>query len=192
MDLTTIERVKAHIGKSTPDMDGTLSILITATSAMVERYLRRHVQSTSRTEYYDVAPATCRVFLRGVPVTTITTIHNDDLREYGSSTLIDSDDYTITERIGEVAFDYILEPGTNALKVVYTGGMAASTGAFIAAFPEVAYAVELQTIEAYRRRGIAGASASTLDGGSTTFVGQHRFLDHVREILDMYALRVPV
>lgn len=192
MDLTTITRVKTHLAKVDSSYDALLGNLITSTSAMVEKYLRRHAQATSRTEYYHVDPFCRAIFLRGVPITSITSVYNDSEREYGSSTLISSDDYGYVGRTGEVSFDYYLECGTEAVKITYTGGMAATAAAFVDAYPDIAYATELQIAEDFRRRGIAGATAINLDGGSTSFVGQLKMLEHVREILDQHALRVGV
>jgi hypothetical protein len=174
LDMTTLTRVKAILAEGVDSRGDTLlAQLITEVSAVAESFMRRQALSASTTEYFDVGPIMTRFQVRGYPITSVTTIHNDPDRAYGSSTLVSSDDYAAYSDIGQIAFDYAMSVGNRALKIVYIGGMATSTANFITAFPDITRAIEAQVVHEFRRRKDPQDGTSVgqfLPGGGMTFL----------------------
>lgn len=168
MDLTTIERVKLRVDLSYTDetQDALLSRLVAGVSAEVERRLDRHVLSTSRTVQANVRAGQGAVALRGYPITSITSIWNDRERDFGDETVLASSDYFADTTSGIVYFEVTLVGGPGVLKITYTGGMAASTDAFMAAYPDIAEAVDQRCAQLYQRRAEIGVTNVAGPGGS--------------------------
>lgn len=175
MDLTKQERLIALMGEKEwrPEWASILSQIITGISAEVEEALHRHVLVASRTVVCDVDRHARSVSLKGYPITSVTTIKSDTSRAFGSGTEIDTDLFSIDSQAGVINFDFELQWGPGALEVVYTGGMAADTNAFIAAFQDIAYAVDIQVFYEWQRRenpGLTNQNPSDFGGGSSYFV----------------------
>ena len=90
-DLTTIEAVKLMTGANTED-DSRTQELITKASFFANNYTGRILASQTFTEYYDGDGSTI-LFLNNYPITSVTTVHQDSDRAFGSDTLIDATDY---------------------------------------------------------------------------------------------------
>lgn len=190
MDMTTLPRLKERmegLDGTTNTKDIVLQRLITALSKRAEKYLNRHIESTSRTEYFDVLTSQNVVTVRGVPISSITSIHNDTVWDFGSSTEVSSTYYTYQADTGEICFDMTqLSAGNRVLKVVYTGGMAASTTAFISSYPDLTDAIEMQIIAAFQDRRNYGLATMALQGTAVTYQPPGRWIPEVREVLDLY------
>lgn len=169
MDLTTTARVKTLGSITTSDQDALIGVLVTAVSARIERYLGRHVESTSRTEYYDVEAGQHVFYLRGYPISSVTSVKNDEDWDFDNIDEIASSEFTTvgSDFTGRLVVDEAVTPiaGKQALQVVYTGGMAADAASFIAAFPDVALAADQQILHEYQRRKQLGIVSSS--------IGQH-------------------
>lgn len=188
-DLTTATRVKTYLEGADTSKDTLIGQLITGVSVRMERRLNRYVDaSAARTEYFDLAPGQRTVFLKGYPIASVTSIHNDPYdRAYAASTLIASTDYTIELEDGRIAFPYYAPTtGQRALKIIYTGGMAATTAAFITAFPEIALACDWQVVHEFHNRTAPGASSVAIGGASIGFVSGLDWLPIVKEAIDGY------
>lgn len=168
--------------------DSAISRLIAAVSAQAEVAMNRKALVVSGDiEYFDVYPGNCRFLLPRYPVTSVASVYNDWDRTFGSSTLIDSGDYDIEEASGILTIDKVgLTPGAGALKVTYTGGMGASTSAFMAAYPAIAGAVATEVAFRFQNRQTIGKIAVTMSSGSVTLGSNKLFLDSVQEVFDMY------
>ncbi|MDP9136445.1 MAG: hypothetical protein M3N56_16645, partial [Actinomycetota bacterium] len=68
------------------------------------------------------------------------------------------------------------------VQVVYTGGMAANTAAFITAFPRIAGAVENEVINRYNRRKKPDGSV-VIAGNTAAYEKQIQHLDDLYEAL---------
>jgi hypothetical protein len=78
--------------------------------------------STSRTEYFD-GDGGNTLHVKAYPITAVTTLYVDPDRDYGSSTLVDSDDYTYYGPEGTIKTDgALLAGGWKSIKLTYTGG----------------------------------------------------------------------
>ena len=189
MDLTTAARVKVLLNETGSTLDTTIAQLITGISGRMERYMNRHADSSAaRTEYFDLMPGQRRIFLKGVPVTSVTSIHNDPIdQSFGTTTLIASTNYVTDLQDGSVTFhQYRPLYGAKALKVISTGGLAASAAAIITTYPEIALACDWQVVHEFHNRMSPGASSVGIGGASVALVSGLDWLPTVKQTLDGY------
>lgn len=172
MDLTTTTRVKARITVDASDVqyDALLSSLIARASAEAERIMNRKAEAISRTAQFDVSVSMRSLSLPAYPVSSITTIWNDRERDFGNETTIATADYYSDDAAGLVYFEVALAPGPGVLKITYTGGMGASTAAFIAAYPDIAEAIDERVAQLWQRRDEIGLTGVTGAQGSVSRV----------------------
>ncbi len=183
MNLTTRDRVTNALMLGGVESSTTLSTanativdqLIAVVSARVEAFLDRHVESAARTEYLDVAWGQRIFILRAYPVTAVTGVWYDPYQAWASTSAVDTDEYrspiygggpilSIDRRLN-YSWENVQD---RALKVTYTGGMAADDIAFIAAYPDIAGAVDQQIVYEYQRRRDLGAQSIAGDAGNVT------------------------
>ncbi len=120
--LTLLATVQAYAGGAT-EADNTLERLINGASEMLNALTNRKLKARSLTEYYD-GDGSNVILLRQRPCNSVTTLHDDTLRSWGSSTLVDSGDYTIVADEGRVyATGTSFSTGVKVLKIVYNGGL---------------------------------------------------------------------
>lgn len=190
MDLTTTARVKTLGSITSSDQDALLGVLVTAVSARIERYLGRHAEETSRTEYYDVEPGQHVFFLRGYPIASVTSVKNDEDWDFANTDEITSTEFTIigSDHTGRLVIDDAVTPiaGKNALQVVYTGGMGTDTSDFISNFPDVALAADQQTLHEYQRRKQLGIVSSSIGQHSASVEFGVDLLPIVKRALNPY------
>lgn len=181
MNLTTVERIRALVmaGANMPGQDlnastvAALNQIISEVSAQAEAELDRYAQTGERTEYLDIEPGQCVFSLRAYPVSAVAGIWYDPEQEW-SGDAIAANLYRspVYDRNGLLRLDYQLNwsdiPRQRALKVTYTGGMAADTAAFMAAFPDITSAVSQQVYYLWTRRHDLGLSSSSGIGGTVT------------------------
>ncbi len=177
MDLTTQERLIAVMGEQNYQAAYAtfFAQLIAGVSKQVEKALRRHVQAVSRTVDCDVIRHSRSLSLRGYPISEVASILNDASRSFGSGTVISADLYYVDLLAGIVSFDFQLQQGPGALRIEYTGGMAADTAAFITAHPELVMAIDQQIYYLWSRRdnpGVINKNPSDFGGGASYFVSE--------------------
>lgn len=203
MDLTTRARVKVLLqGAAGTTQDSLLDQLITAESAKVEKYLDRGIEYLARTEFFNVAPGQSVFRLGAWPGIDTTpanfVVYNDvahasaSYTQFPSTTEIDEANYAIDAERGLLLFHYQLpQPGPKTLKVTYSGGMHSTlTGAskvtnFVAQFPDLAYATELQVVAGFNSAKQPSASGFTDAAGSVTYQTLD-LLPQVKRTLDRY------
>ena len=194
-ELTTVQLVKNILGMGESDTqdDTAMGVLIRGQSKAIETYLDRHFERTSRTVYFDVEDGQHTWWLLGILVTTITGVWHDTLREFGDSTLVDSDNYTCDEESGELTIDKLtMSSGDRVLKVTYTGGMATTEVKLQADYPDLAQACALQVAYTIQRRDSLGVQSFSAPGGAVAiwpgagFVAPANWLPQVRQILDQH------
>lgn len=172
IDLCELADVKTYLGITDTSEDTLLGALIDSASQAIERYCRRKFKQETLTEYHD-GMEVGKLALRRAPINSITTIHDDTDREYGSGTLVDSDNYTYYAQSGIVVFDgdIVMQDGNKNVKVVYSGGFGATT----AALPEdLQLACQILTAALWTRakQGAAGIESETTEGYSVKWRGE--------------------
>lgn len=173
--MTTLARVKQLIAPiQSTDHDALITEMIASVSAEVESFLSRWALVDQRYEYHSVQDVFSRRFwLRGYPIVSIDEVKNDPDWDWDAASAIDAENYTSdgSERSGKLLFSTSLAllPGQNALRVQYTGGMAADTAAFVAAFQDLAGAVDQQVAYEFQRRLEMGATASSVGGHNVAY-----------------------
>ena len=158
MDVTTLDRMRAWMDEKQFSSTSLLNQMITGFSAHLERELGRYLEASERTIYLDVNEGNRVFFLKGYPFSSAPTVYEDTSRAFtGSAT--STDDYDITQHAldqGRLEFDYAPSAGPSSIKVVYTGGLAATTAALISAYPDFVTACERQLWWMWKQRGMLG------------------------------------
>ena len=133
MLLTSFNRVRRFIGDDEGNVKADsvtyrriLLDWITAVSSMVQTYLNRNIESTSRTEYFDVNYKQQVYYPLAYPITTITSVKVDSTGLFdGSESTLTTDDYYIGGDNSTLNLVYIERfTRRKGLQLVYTGGMA--------------------------------------------------------------------
>lgn len=209
IDCTTIARVKAHLPGTDAGSDAVLALLISSVSARMEAECYRWFQSTERTEVYPLRQPARLITLKGSPVTatdsrgvslaSFTVKASSSLSFSASPTLTRNTDYLLEQDRGVLRMLTDLDTFTGGLRtrpiapayvqVLYTGGLAADTTAFVAAYPDLAIACEMQVVHEFRRRTNAGAGDAQAGDSSFTHSADLALLTTVREALRPYKRR---
>jgi len=192
MDLTTLARVKLAIEKSLTTDDSALSQLISEVSAAAEREMNRAAETKARTEFFDTL--TNLVWVQSVPLLgygdsacVITKVSYDVSWVWPTTSVVDATSYYLDLKTGLLYFRRGFSAGPRALKVEYTGGMEGTAADFVAAYPDIAQAVEQQVVHLWQTRGHLGLQSVNFEGGAISS-GQEsaRWLDYPKRILKFY------
>lgn len=189
IELTTLAAVRA-LGTwdaGDTDDDAALSLLITQYATTFEKDLCRHTQAQAYTEVYRVPQAEKIVTLRGAPVTAVTSVKYSGNKDWANETALtetdewvqDADEATI-----QLLFQTRLNPGW--AQIVYTGGMATNTAAFLTAFPDLSGACAAQVFYHWQRAREAPEGNVTVGGGSTSFTSALKLLTWVKEAVELH------
>lgn len=192
MDITTVARVKETSASSWADTDEdvVLAQLVSAVSTQFEKYLRRHVEVTARTEVYRLRKWQGLVRVKGWPITSVSSVKYHDTQDFSSVTALTANsDYVVDTSAGtfDLLFGASNSPGF--LQVISTGGMATNQTTFAATYPDIVHAADLQILEQWRRRNTPGGNVTNGPSG-TAFDGQLKLLDFVTDVLDQYRAEV--
>lgn len=171
LDVTTVARVKSFMQDEiagTTANDATIQQMITSISAIFERKMNRFIRRQAYVDFPNVRQGQKSLYLRAFPVTAITDVRYDLQRDFGAETILDPGSYDLVDTDGILVMDRIaLQEGVKLLKATYTGGMAATTAAFISDYPDLAMAAEaLVAFWMRRKRKIEASSSSSSGGGS--------------------------
>jgi len=190
MDLTTEARARILIedrGDYAVGASTFIGKLVTLYSYQAEEYLRRTVTAATYTEHFNVRSGQAVFQLKAYPISAVSAVYSDSSRSFDSSSLISSDDYTYDPDTGTLFIDKVSLPtGPRSLKIVYVGGMATNTTAFIVRFPEVSEAIDMQIAYHWNRRSNLGENSVSLPDASRTFTGQINWLAMSRLVLDKH------
>ena len=182
MYLTTLSQVKALLELAETDWDGLLEEVIAAVSQRAGTYCNREFEHKERVEYHDGGGR--YLYLKGLPVISISAIHGSDTWEWDEGSLVPADHYQLLNA-GMVAYRFGAWPyGPKALKVTYTGGYA---GDGVPADLEMA--VRTQAAYDFKRRKDIGLESVSFPDGSIQKVSSGEFLSMVKQVLDRYRIR---
>lgn len=187
MSLTTLANCKAFKNVTGTAHDAELARLILVVDEFCNAHCNRKLEQATVTEYHSARRGQTVLILRQPPVASITSIHDDTERVYGSETLIAAADYVLEDAdAGIVRFDGTsLQQGINNVKVVYPGGFAAGSSA-LKLLEQAAIELVWLTRDLGDKALLGVQAKQIADGSITTF--QRSRLEAVREILDRYRL----
>jgi hypothetical protein len=123
MKLTDKADVKLLIKRTDSAQDTLIDAIIDGISNDVEVFCNREFEEKARTERFDPNGSSV-LFLPCTPITTLTSIKEDDLWVFGSDTVIDPSEYTFNAVTGRITFSRPLSTCPESVQVVYTGGYA--------------------------------------------------------------------
>lgn len=129
VDLTTRAKVKAHMRTSATTWDAAIDQLLPEVSEAIRQHCNvLDFASIAHTEQYDGHGQESLV-LRNRPVASVTSLHDDPDRAFGSDTLIDADDYYTDLKAGIIKLDGgVFDRSVGGIKVVYTAGHSSVPG----------------------------------------------------------------
>ncbi len=120
-DLTTLEKVRDHLGIVSSDADTVLARLITSSSAWVESRLGQEVLTRTITETRD-GDGTGLLLLQQYPVQSVTSVTVDAVAVSARAT-VDGDGWVRDGRRLELIGD-VFTKGTQNVVIVYSAGVA--------------------------------------------------------------------
>ena len=182
MDLTTLDQVKALLEQTEDNWDALITELIGAVSARCASYCNRDFERVERVEYHDGGGQ--YLFLKTLPVATISSIYASDTWEWEEESLVEADQYQLLSA-GLVAYRFGAWPyGPKALKVTYTGGYGED-----AVPADLEMAVRTQVAYDFKRRKDIGLESVSFPDGSIQKMSSGEFLSSVKQVLDRYRIR---
>lgn len=186
MLITTLANVKQllSIEPSNTGDDVRINSFVLAVSAAVEKHLMRFIETVERTQYFDVERSSKEFYLEAYPISAIA-VYNDYARGFTSA--ISADNYSIRGGNGRLVIDkQTLEEGYDALKVVYTGGLASSQSALQSAYPDIEMAARIQCALWYKSKDIINLTSQTVQGVGQTNYKSMKLDAAVVEMLEPY------
>jgi len=126
-ELTTISKIKEFLGKTSADESDDILIykILKRITKEIEKKCNRTFYAATVTEYHR-GNGKSELLIRRPPINSITSIHIDSDREWGSDTQIDADDIIISdEEAGKVILDgdvFDKSDDVENVKIVYSGG----------------------------------------------------------------------
>lgn len=178
LPLTTLAKVKLHKGLAGPGQDPLIEDLILEVSDDAQKILRRHTEAKRRTEVYEL-PVNQRVLsVDGFPISGSVTLYYAPTRDFTGIDVLDTSDYQVIAERGQIEFSglsFFYNPGY--VQIIYTGGMASDTAAFILAEPRIAGACTREVINRLNR-------AASPEGNVTSTGSQLAYHDAIKPLED--------
>jgi len=183
--LCTKDNVKDFMGITNvnPTDDTLIDNLIDRVTELFESYCKRNFFAAAYTEYHSPASRDKRIFPKNFPVNSITSIHDDPDRTYGSDTLITASEYGIMGDDATVEWiDGAFAGGTNSVKIIYNGGYST--------IPEdLSQGCIEEVARRFRRRKDIDVTQKTQPDGSTQQLAGD-FLPQTKIVLNLYKKRL--
>jgi hypothetical protein len=190
MFIVSLTELKMELGITDNAEDALILLWGTGIEARFEEYLRRQLLfSSAATEILD--GGTSCLYLKRYPLSSIATIHVDPDQAWDDAGLLDSDDYAIDYRQGQILYGRGASPwpaGFQNCRVVYAGGMFLSNGAAASSWVEqsqvdnVRRAMFMQGGYEWRNRTMLGIEQ--ISAGSLTKKAPAKLLPEVIEVLN--------
>lgn len=170
IDGTTLARVRRQLFKETDDdsFDDLLGDLITAASRQVENWINRPFKVETRTERFTIENGLrTKLFLDAAPVASVTSLKRDSSGQFaGDEVTIEAANYVLESDEGILHLRFEPVVGFRAYQVVYSGGLAADTDALIAAYPDIAQAIDMQVAYLFQIAGHPHVEQESLGGAA--------------------------
>lgn len=187
MQITSLARVKAHIGGiTTSQNDALLTSLIDSISARVEQYLWRTVAKQSYTEQHELRRGDKVLTLRASPIVSVQSLkvvsHPDNFTE---ASAYSSTSWSLDSNLALIRLLFETPAKVAYVQVVYLAGMATDTTDFVARYPDIAQQCDAQVAYEFSRRNTPGGN-TTYGAGGTAFTGDVAFLPEFKRTLDAH------
>lgn len=182
---TTVALISVADAQSYIGITGEVALLenlIHEASRFLVSFCGRTFVSTTFTEYYD-GSGEAELILRVRPVISVTSVHEDSLRAFGSSVLIDSGDYMVLKEQGIIRLwntRAAFIRGAAVVKVVYVAGWATIPYDIQQAVKEL---VALKYFKQNKRRH--GVDSETI-GETTTGFNTSDLPKDIKSVLENY------
>lgn len=197
LDLTTEARVVSALSGSDPGDSTQIAQLITGLSqdAMIN-LMKRGVKKQARTERFDVLRDKREFRVLASPIDTAEdiVIHNntENPRIFTQAVdLVDSDFIICDPSRASKGLIYInttVLSGIDTLQIAYTAGMAATTAAFITAYPLAAQALDFQIAFMWMNKDKFGIKSEAVPGAiALTWNRPVNWLHYPRMVLESLA-----
>jgi uncharacterized phiE125 gp8 family phage protein len=187
MALASLTKLKEYLEISGSAHDTRLTDLLDRATKAIKNFTKRELEApgSDYTHYFDGDGVGRAVVLREYPVVSVTSVHDDTGRAFGSDTLIASSDYYIhtDEGIIELASGDVFAKGVVNVQVKYKAGYAAGS---IPQDLEMA-CIYLAAHWFEERKNIALASRNLKGGGTAGHL--HDLPPQAKEMLAPYVRR---
>jgi len=187
-NLCSLLELKLFIGLSatTSTFDTQLEEFINGASWTLKEETTRFLKSQEITEYHD-GDGSNLIMLKHWPVTSVTTLHSDSARSFGSDTLIASTDYQVYEDGGYIVVTSAgLDMGAKVIKVVYDGGYTTiPSNLRMAAIEHASYLYE-KFLKSHR----VGLKSVSGDAGTETYIDD--MPENVKRVIKRYSRKVAI
>lgn len=200
MALLTAAETRAHLPQlAGTALDAELATLVAHFDAIAAEYCgfpaspggtvgaARTLESATYTLYLDGPdPSDPSLLWVGVrPITAVSSIYSDPVREYGSGSLVASGDYTLHGGEGMVMMDWdsgdVWDSGSRAIKIAFTAG-------FSTVPAPIKRAAGLQVASWFKNRPAVGARNVSQQGTSIGYASPLELLPEVKQLLSGYVL----
>jgi hypothetical protein len=174
--VTTVARVKARKDLQGGGLDATLATLVDSVSQEIEILLGRRLLTGSYTDALPLESRRRYVSLPAFPISAISSVKYGGSYDFSAVTAMDPASYQLLGPGGQIFLSGLttwMDPGF--LQIVYTGGMAADTASFIAAYPRIADAAENEVIARLNRTKMPDGTPQAM-GTSTVYMDQLELL----------------
>jgi len=196
MSLVSVSVLKEYLPEiQGSSIDADLTSLITRVEGFIARYLGFPLSDSATS--YTLDQSTYTLFADGSmygleyvlqspikPIVSITSIHSDADRVYGSSTLIDSSQYEIDKELGRVILDDTspdtFDRGFRAIKIVGSFGFSTSNPPSDLVHAICVYCAHLQRAKSNQ------GNVSITQRNSTVTLSPRTMPEEVKEILRGY------
>ncbi|MCP4601642.1 MAG: hypothetical protein GY847_14205 [Proteobacteria bacterium] len=193
INLTTLALVKNALDDATFSAadDVILTAYIVAWSQKAMKLMWQPVETKERTEYFDVAPGQCEFVVQAqIDTGTAPVLVNNTSRPRDwTVTAVDSDYVVYTPDLaikGRILVETTLTSGRQALRVVYDGGMAADSAAFVAKYEDIAESIAQQVAFIWQSKMNFHIQSEAVIGMSRTYNRPMSWLPHVKDILEQH------
>jgi len=180
MAIITVSQVTGYLKHTAIDNDieQLISVLIDRVQKSFEAYCNTAFESASYTEYYD-GTGTSFLFLKNIPVVSISSIYDDANWLWETGSLLPSADYRITNDNSVYYKSYFTNDIQN-IKITYVAGYASGS------IPEDLQQAAIEEVgRKYKHSDDYDLTAKSLSDGSITYTEKGLLVD-TKRILNQY------
>ncbi len=125
--LISLDEGKIHLGipASNSNFDSRIETIINTSSAVISRYTKRNLVTTSYQEVFD-GRGSNKLIMHQWPILSIEGLFIDDSSQFSNETAVSANQYQVEKFIMVVFLNATFPVGTRNVKVTYTAGYGTS------------------------------------------------------------------